>query len=473
MSNESNGGIQLEYGVDDRPPLAKSILLGLQHVAVMIVPATAVAYVVAGDVGLGADVAYLVQMVLLFSGLATIIQAYTVGPVGARLPIVMGSSFTFVGASISIGAEYGMAAVFGAILVTGFVVEGLIGWQFKRIKPYFPPLVTGLVVVIIGLYLIPVGMDYVAGGAAAEDAGTYGGIQHVGLAALVLTIAVGLNMFTRGVTRLLSVLIGIAVGYVVAVALTFGTGLELVDFGAIGDAAWIALPSPTRFGLEFEPVAIVTFAFLFLVSAMETVGDMSGVTAAEGRNPTDEEFRGGLFNDGLLSSLGAIFAAFPITSFSQNVGIVNFTGVMSRHVVGIGGVVLAVLGLSPKIGAAVATIPSAVFGGAVLLMAGMVAASGFRLIVAHTDLDRRNTVIVAVALGLGLGVTTTPEALEGLPSVAQQFFGQAVIVTALSALVLNTFVPGEGSPLFDAPPRDADGSTGTDPDPATVGPSDD
>ena len=185
---------------------------------------------------------------------------------------------------------------------------------------------------------------------------------------------------------------------------------------------------------------------------METVGDMSGITAAEGRNPTHEEFRGGLFTDGLLSSIGSAFAAFPITSFSQNVGIVNFTGVMSRHVVGIGGILLAVLGLVPKVGAAVTTIPSAVFGGAVLLMVGMVAASGTRLIFLHTDLNRRNMVIMAVSLGLGLGVATRPEALGGLPSAAKTFFGQPVILTALSALVLNTFVPGDQSPLFDADP---------------------
>ncbi|WP_336133973.1 uracil-xanthine permease family protein [Natronomonas amylolytica] len=443
--SETDGEIRLEYGLDEKPPLPKSILLGLQHVAVMIVPATAVAFIVASAVGLNpADTAYIVQMVLLFSGLATVVQAYTVGPVGAKLPIVMGTSFTFVGAATTIGANQGLAAVFGAILVTGFAVEGLIGWQFKRIKPFFPPLVTGLVVVIIGLYLVPVAMDYSAGGVGAED---YGAVHNIGLAALVLGIAVVLNMFTRGVARLLSILAGISVGYVVAVA--FG----LVDFSPIANAGWVAIPTPGRFGFEFDPVAIITFAFLFLVSGMETVGDMSGITAAEGRNPDHEEFRGGLLTDGLLSSLGSVFAAFPVTSFSQNVGIVNFTGVMSRHVVGISGVMLAVLGLSPKVGAVVTTIPSAVFGGAVLLMVGMVAASGARLIFLHTDLNRRNMVIMAVALGLGLGVATRPEALGGLPRAARTFFGEPVIMTALSALLLNTFVPGDQSPLFDAAPE--------------------
>ncbi|WP_049921728.1 uracil-xanthine permease family protein [Halopiger djelfimassiliensis] len=459
MPTESDGSIQLEYGLDDRPPLPKSILLAIQHVAVMIVPSTAVAYIVAEGVGLGAaETAYIVQTVLLFSGLATIVQAYTVGPVGARLPIVMGSSFTFVGAATTIGADFGMAAVFGAILVTGVTVEGIIGWQFDRIKPFFPPLVTGLVVVIIGLYLIPVGMDYAAGGAGADD---YGALYNIGLAALVLGIAVVLNLFTRGVTRLLSILAGLGVGYVVAI------GLGLVDFASVWTASWVAVPSPTRFGFEFEPIAIVMFAFLFLVSAMETVGDMSGITAAEGRNPSKSEFRGGLLTDGLLSSIAAAFSAFPVTSFSQNVGIVTFTGVMSRHVVGISGVILAILGLSPKVGAVVTTIPTAVFGGAVLLMVGMVAASGVRLLFLHTEFNRRNMVIVAVALGLGLGVATTPEALAELPTPARRFFGEPVIVTALSALVLNTFVPGEQSPLFDAAPVEPAAET------ATVDPSDD
>jgi NCS2 family nucleobase:cation symporter-2 len=441
--SETDGTIDVEYGTDDQPPPLKAALLGLQHVAVMIVPATAVAYVVGGDVGVaGADLAYIVQMVLLFSGLATVVQAYTVGPVGAKLPIVMGTSFTFVGASISIGMSSGLAAVFGSILVAGFLVEGLIGWQFKRIEPFFPPLVTGLVVVIIGLYLIPVATDYAAGGANAAD---YGALHNVGLASLVLGVAVVLNTFTGGVARLLSALAGIVVGYAGALA------LGVVDFSSVGAAAWVALPQPGRFGLAFEPVPIVTFAFLFLVSAMETVGDMSGITAAEGRNPTDREFRGGLFTDGLLSSVGAAFGAFPVTSFSQNVGIVNFTGVLSRHVVAVAGGMLALLGLSPKVGALVTTIPSAVFGGAVLLMAGMVAASGVRLVFLHCDLNRRNMTVMAVSLGLGLGIATRPDAIQGLPPAAETFFGQPVILTALSALLLNTFAPGEQSPLFDAP----------------------
>ncbi|AGB38878.1 uracil-xanthine permease family protein [Natronococcus occultus] len=446
MSSDTGGEISLSYGLEDKPPLPTAIALAIQHVAVMIVPTTAVAFIVAGDVGLGAgETGYLVQMVLLFSGLATIVQAYTVGPVGAKLPIVMGTSFAFVGAAGAIGAEYGLAAVFGALALSGFLVEGVIGWQFKRIKPYFPPLVTGLIVVIIGLYLIPVGMEYSAGGVGSPD---FGSLQNLGLAASVMGIAVLCNLFLRGTARVLSIILGISVGYVLAVA------MGMVDFSPVVEANWIEIPTPGEFGYEFEPVAILTFGFLFLVSAMETVGDMTGITAAEGRNPTNRELRGGIFADGFMSSIGALFSAFPTTSFSQNVGIVNFTGVMSRHVVGIGGVLLVGLGLIPKVGATVAATPDAVFGGAVLVMVGMVAASGMRLLFLNIEMDRRNMVIIATALGLGLGVEVVPEALQGLPGAAEMFFGEPVIMVGLTALLLNTFVPGEQSPLFDDPDTD-------------------
>ncbi|OYR44064.1 uracil-xanthine permease family protein [Halorubrum sp. Eb13] len=441
MPGNTDEGIDLAYGLEEKPPLSKSFLLALQHVSVMIVPSTAVAFIVAGAAGLSsADTTFLVQMVILFAGVATVVQAYAVGPVGAKLPIVMGTSFAFVGAMSSIGASSGLDVVFGSIVAAAVVVPFLLGWQFKRLQSFFPPLVTGLIVIIIGLYLVPVGIQYAAGGVGAED---FGSMQNLGLAGLVLTISVLFNLLLKGVWRMLSVIIGISAGYVVAIM--FG----VVDFTPFYEAAWIAVPTLGRFGFSFELVPLLTFAFLFLVSGMETIGDMSGITAAEGRNPTTEEFRGGIFADGFISALGAVFGSFPQTSFSQNVGIINFTGVMSRHIVGIGGGILIVLGLVPKIGAIVTTIPSAVFGGAVLIMVGMVAASGMRLLFLNIEMNRRNMVIIATALGLGLGVATVPNALSGLPSGTQTFFGEPVIVTGLVALALNTFVPGESSPLFD------------------------
>ncbi len=442
MSSESDDSINIAYELDEKPPIPKSILLGVQHVAVMIVPSTAVAFIVAGAAGLNAaDTTFLVQMAILFAGIATVVQAYTVGPVGARLPIVMGTSFAFVGAMTSIGASSGLDVVFGSILVSAFVVPFLLGWQFNRLQSFFPPLVTGLIVIIIGLYLIPVGMEYSAGGVGSEN---FGSAQNLALAGTVLSIAVLFNLLLDGIWRLFSIIIGIAAGYAAAIA------LGVVDFSPFYEAAWFEIPTPGEFGFALEPIPLLTFMFLFLVSGMETIGDMTGITAAEGRNPTDEEFRGGIWADGFMSGLGAMFGSFPQTSFSQNVGIINFTGVMSRHVVGIGGFVLIALGLIPKFGAIVTTIPDAVFGGAVLVMVAMVAASGMRLLFLNIEMNRRNMVIIATALGLGLGVATTPDALQGLPEGAQTFFGEPVIMTGLSALLLNTFVPGESSPLFDA-----------------------
>lgn len=442
VSNNTGEDIEIAHGLDDKPPLPKALLLAVQHISVMIVPSTAVAFIVAGAVGLNAaDTTFLVQMVILFAGVATVVQAYTVGPVGARLPIVMGTSFAFVGAMTSVGTGSGLDVVFGSIIISAFVVPFLLGWQFKRLKSFFPPLVTGLIVVIIGLYLIPVGTQYAAGGVGAED---FGSVQNLGFAALVLGIAVLFNLLLDGIWRLLSIIIGIGAGYAAAIA------LGVVDFAPIAEAAWFQIPTPGEFGFAVEPIPLLTFLFLFFVSGMETIGDMTGITSAEGRAPTEKEYRGGIFADGFISGIGAVFGSFPQTSFSQNVGIVNFTGVMSRHVVGIGGFILIAVGLVPKFAAAVTTIPSAVFGGAVLVMVGMVAASGMRLLHLNITMNRRNMVIIATSLGLGLGVATVPEAVAGLPGGASTFFGEPVIMTGLTALLLNTFVPGESSPLFDA-----------------------
>ncbi|UHQ96182.1 uracil-xanthine permease family protein [Natrinema halophilum] len=430
--SSSDGSIDLAYELEDKPPIPEALLLGLQHVSAMFVPTIAVAIIVAGAVGVSSgDTTYLIQMVLVFSGLATLVQVFPFGPVGAKLPIVMGTSFAFVGAAIAIGSQYGLDAVFGAVVI-GALVEILIGWQYDRIKTLFPPLVTGLIVMILGLYLIPVGMDYMAGGVGASDYGSY---TNLGLALLVLGVTVGMNLFMDGIWRLLSILIGIVVGYIAAVA------LGVVDFSTVADAGWFALPIPGRFGFQFEPVAILTITAIHITAAIESIGDMSGITAAEGRNPDNDEISGGLFVDGLGSSIGAIFGAFPLTTFSQNVGIINFTGVMSRYVVGISGAVLLVLGFIPKVSAVVATIPSAVLGGAVIVMFGMVMASGLRLIFLNERMNRRNMVIIAVSIGLGLGVEVRAEIFEAMPTGVRIFFGNAIIMTAICAVLLNTLVP--------------------------------
>ena len=452
----ADSDVDIVYGIDDKPPLAEAVAMGLQHILAMILPNLAPALIIAGTIGLATgQTTFLVQMALVFAGLATVVQAYPIGPIGARLPIVMGTSFAFVGGVIGISGQYSLAAAFGACIVAA-AVEVLVGWQFDRVRRFFPPLVNGLIVVIIGLYLIPVGIDSFAGGAGASEA-VYGAPVNLALGGLVLVTSIVLNQRFSGPMRVLSLFVGIAVGYVAAAA------VGQIDFSPVAEAAWIALPRPLAFGVAFEPVPILIMVVLYLTTAMETVGHISAVTAIEGRDPTDEELKGGLIADGVMSGIAGVFGAFPNTSFAQNVGVVTFTGVMSRHVVAVGGAILVVLGFVPKVGAVFATMPDPVLGGATLVMFGMVLSSGLKMLNDNVEFNRRNMIIVATSIGLGLGVAVRPNVLQHLPRQAQTFFGEAVVVTALTALALNVVFPeestGDDSPTASpeaAPPADGD-----------------
>jgi len=370
-------------------------------------------------------------MALLMAGVATIVQCYPVGPVGGRIPIMMGTSIAFVGAAIAIGGEHGLAAVFGACLLAAIVEIGL-GFSIVRLRRVFPPLVNGIVVMLIGLTLIPVGVDYAAGGRGSPD---YGSGSHLLIAATVFVITLVLNQYSRGIASYASMLVGVLCGY--GLALSMGQ----VDLGPVAEAAWFSLPRPLVFGLEFRVSAILVMGFVYVISTMETIGDISGALAVLGRDPTDRELRGGLVADGLMSGLAAIFGAFPNTSYSQNVGLINFTGVASRHVTALAGGLLLVLGLVPKVGALFASIPAAVIGGGGLILFAMIFASGLSIVHRSVTLGRRNLVIIAVAVGLGLGLELRPEALQSLPEGLRTFFGSGLISGGLAALVLNLALP--------------------------------
>ncbi|WP_459191069.1 uracil-xanthine permease family protein [Halosimplex sp. J119] len=437
-ATSSGGDSVVLYDIEDRPPLGEAIPLGIQHVLAMFLGNVAPPLILAGAVGsVTGETTFLVQMALIVAGVSTIVQAYPIGPVGARLPVVMGTSFAFLTPLIGIGNQFGIAAVFGASLVAA-PVEMVMGVSLDRFREYFPPLVTGIVVMLIGLTLIPTGMNYAAGASAGPSAEGYGSFANLGLAGLVLLITVGLNQFFDGFFRVISVFVGIVVGYLVALA------MGMVDLSAVTSAGWITVPVPLKYGLAFEPSAIVTVAFLYVITGMETIGDISGTVAATGRDATHEEIRGGLIADGVMSALGAIFNALPNTSFSQNVGLVNFTGVASRYVVGIGGVVLLVLGFVPKVGAVVSAMPDAVLGGGALILFAMIFSSGARIIVRNVELDHRNSTILAVSMALGLGVAFRPEVLQQFPSEVQTLFGSALVTGGIAALVLNVVLPGGG-----------------------------
>lgn len=423
---------RVAYGLDDRPRAREALPLGAQHLVAMLLGNITPPLLIAGALGVATgQTATLLQVALFVAGVSTIVQAYPIGPVGGRIPIVMGTSFAFVGASIAIGSRAGLAAVFGACLAASFV-ELAIGFSMDRVRRLFPPLVTSIVLMLIGLTLIPVGVDYAAGGVGAPE---YGSSTNLTIAAVVLVVTLGLNRFASGFLAQASILAGVLVGYALAAL------LGQIALGPVGQAGWMSVPRPLAFGLSFEPTAILIMAFVYVISAMETIGDITGVMATTGRAPSTKELRGGLVADAASSGFAALFGAFPTTSYSQNVGLVNFTGVASRHVTALAGAMLIVLGLFPKVGALFATIPPAVIGGAALVMFGMIFASGAAIFVRGVPLTQRNLVILAVAIALGLGAELRPEALAALPEGVRNFLAAGLVTGGLAALVLNVVLP--------------------------------
>jgi NCS2 family nucleobase:cation symporter-2 len=344
----------------------------------------------------------------------------------------MGTSFGFLSASIIIGKQFGIGAVFGAALVGGFF-EIILGFFLKYIRKYFPPIVTGTVLLTIGLSLLPVGIRYFAGGAGAPD---FGSAKNLILGMIVLVTVIFFGQFTKGFTKTSAILLGILVGYIVAIP------MGKVDFSNVMNASWVSIPVPFKFGMSFHWEAIVTMMIMYIVTTIETVGDITGVTVGGlGREATDEELSGGVIADGLGSVIGAIFNALPNTSFSQNVGIVAVTKVMSNYVVKIGAIILLIAAFFPKFGAIIAAMPAAVLGGATIVMFGSIAIMGMKLITSE-GLSNRDITIVAVALSLGYGLSSVPEALVIFPNSFQMIFGgSGIVVACMVALVLNIIIP--------------------------------
>jgi len=432
----------VDYGIEERPAMGESVALGIQHLLAMFLSTVALPLVIAGGIGLsGPDTVFIVQMALFVAGIATIVQVYPIGPVGARLPIVMGTSAIFVSPLIDVGSEFGLAAIFGAVIVAA-PVEIALGYVFEDIRRLFPPLVTGIVVMLVGLTLIPTAMQYAAGGPGAP---TFGNLENLGLAALVLVVSIVVNQFFDGFLRAASVLVAVVVGYLAAVP------LGLLDLSAVADAAWFSLPMPLSHGVSFEPSAILLVAFAYIVTGMETIGDISGTTESVGREPTTDETKGGLVADGVMSAFAGLFGAFPNTSFSQNVGLISFTGVASRFVVAIAGAFLVVLGLVPKVAEVVAAMPNPVLGGAAVVLFGMIFSIGLRIVSRGAELNRRTLTILAVSVLLGVGVEWQSDALAQLPQDVQIFATSGIIVGGTVALVLNAVLPREVPPAGVSP----------------------
>lgn len=423
------------------PPLGQAVPLGIQHVLAMFASNVTPSIIIAGAAGLafgGAEQIYLIQMAMLFAGIATLFQTIGFGPVGSRLPIMQGTSFAFVSVLFVIAKTQGLGVALSACLIGG-IIHFFLGSVIGKIRFLFPPLVSGLVILTIGLYLIPVAIKYAAGGAAKfqMEAASYGSLMHWTVAGSVIVVSFILKFWGKGLVSSAALLIGLIAGYIVA--WLFG----MVNFAGVGKAGLIAIPNFMPYGFEFSLGAVIAVTLICIVSAIETVGDTSGTTkAGAGRDATDEEIAGATYADGLGTAVAAIFGGLPNTSFSQNVGIIGMTGIMSRHVVTIAGLILIACGLLPKIGAIVASMPMPVLGGGVIVMFGMVVAAGMNML-SEVKMNRRNMMIIAVSLAVGLGLNLEQSAVQYLPGVIKTMAVSGLLPTALIAIILNQVLPEE------------------------------
>lgn len=417
------------------PPMGQAVPLGLQHVLAMFASNVTPSVIVAGAAGLqfgGAEQVYLIQMAMLFAGIATLFQTIGFGPIGARLPIMQGTSFAFVGVLAGIAATQGLGVALTSCIIGGLIHFAL-GSVIANIRYLFPPLVTGLVILAIGLYLVPVGIKYAAGGAADFQmaAESFGSLMHWTVALTVIVVALGFKFMTKGMLSNAAILFGLIAGYLVA--FMFG----MVNFSSVSKASWITGLQTLPYGFEFNLGAVIGVTLVSIVSAVETVGDTSATAkAGAGREATDEEISGATYADGLGTAVAGVFGGLPNTSFSQNVGIVGMTGIMSRHVVTIAGAIMVLCGLIPKIGAIIASMPLPVLGGGVIVMFGMVASAGLNVL-SEVKMSRRNMIIIALSLSIGLGFNLVPSAVQYLPGIWKTLATSAVAPTAFLAIILN------------------------------------
>ena len=439
MTNANIGTSDQLKDPDYEIPLGPRTALGVQHVLAMFASNITPSILIAGAAGFafgGEDMVFLVQMAMLFAGIATLFQTIGFGPIGARLPVMQGTSFAFVPIMIGIVKTSGIATLFGSVIVAG-LFHTCLGSVIGRIRHWFPPLVTGIVITAIGLALLPVGIKYAAGGAAPfqMNAPEWGDFTRWGLALVVIFVALGIKFFTRGTVASAAILMGLIAGYIV------GYLIGEVNFAGVSKAAWFAIPQPFKYGVEFSVYAIIGMCMMSVVSAIETVGDISGIAkGGANREATDKELAGGTYADGLGSFVAGLFGGLPNTSFSQNVGLISMTGVMSRSVVTLGALFLVACGLIPKVGAVVAAMPISVLGGGVIVMFGMVVSAGINML-SDVHWNRRNMIILAMSLSIGLGLQVVPKAMQHLPDSLEMLMVSGLLPAAAISVILNLLIP--------------------------------
>jgi xanthine permease len=393
-----------------------------------------------GAAGLGATdktaLIYMIQMSMVFAGIATLFQTIGAGPLGARLPLVQGTSFAFLPVMLPLVSGRGAAGIAEALAgaFCGGLVLIVFSFAVGRIRALLPPLVTGLVVLMIVLSLVRVGIQYAAGGVPVAGTEAFGAGPSWTLALVVVGVTLALSFFGRGFLATASVLIGLVVGY----ALAFAMGR--VDLTPVAAAPAFMTPRFAPFGMAFSATAITGFCLMVFVSAIETIGDVSAIARGAGRAARDSELRGAVLADGVGTALAALFGGLPNTTFGQNVGLVAMTGVMSRHVVTLAAVLLIACGLAPKVGALITTTPIEVLGGGVIVMFGMVASAGLAIL-SQVDWNQRNMLIFGVSISLGLGLQLEPTAVQHLPPLATMLLTSGVLPSAMLAIVMNIALP--------------------------------
>lgn len=423
------------YKLDGKVPVGKAIPFGLQHILAMFVANIAPILIVAGACGLSAaQTTNLVQCAMMIAGIGSLIQLFPLWKIGSGLPIVMGISFTFVSIFCVIGPEYGYGSVVGAILVGG-LVEGTLGLFAKYWRKIVSPIVAASVVTSIGFSLLSVGATSFGGGSGSPDFGSW---KNLLLGFITLLACLLFQIFAKSYFKQLSVLFGLVVGYIVAAC------MGIVDFSALKECGVIAIPRFMPFTPEFHVGPIVTVILIFLVSATETIGDTSALAAsALNRDVTDKEITGSIACDGYISSLSALFGCLPITSFSQNVGLIAMTKVINRFTIATGAGIMILAGLFPIFGALLNTLPEAVLGGCTIIMFGNIVISGLQMI-SNCGFSQRNIMIAALSLSVGIGFTQVPEIFSIFPDVVQNVFADNCVATVfLIAIIANLVLPKE------------------------------
>ena len=460
MNQEKNKGA--EYDFYGKLPLQKAILLGLQHVFAMFVGNLTPVLIITGACGIASGTEFadvqiaLLQNAMLIAGIVTLIQLYAIGPIGGKVPIIMGTSSGFIGvcssvASVMGGGILGYGAIMGASIIGG-LFESVLGFMLKPLRRFFPAVVTGTVVLSIGLSLISVGINSFGGGNSAKD---FGSVENLLLALFVLVVILIFKHWTTGFLSSSAILIGILAGYVAAFVMGFvlpttgvtADGVEytkawVLNWDKVAQASWFAIPKLVPVKIVFDMRAILPVLIMFIVTAVETVGDISGVMeGGMNREPTDKELSGGVICDGLGSTFAALFGVLPNTSFSQNVGLVAMTKVVNRMALASGAVFLILCGLIPKLGALISIMPQAVLGGAAVMMFSSIVVSGIQLITKEKMTPRQLT-IVSVALGVGYGMGANSGILANTPHAFQLICGESGIVpAAFVAILLNVLLP--------------------------------